>query len=114
MLPLLPALVGALRGHYARLRAIGPFALLIGTPRRATIANHPDGGYRLLIDYTDGREWLDLPRSRAAALYHRPTDTEFDAATRLLTARALTWELPWQLDTEANLTCPVTRKEHHR
>ncbi len=101
----------SLRALCCRLRAVGPVALILGTPQRATIANHPDGGYRLLIDYTDGREWLDLPRSRAADLYGRPGDAEFAAAARLLTARHLTWELPWQLDKDGHLTCPVSRRE---
>jgi hypothetical protein len=94
-----------LRALFSRVRLLGPVAVLLGTPQRATIAPYACGGYMLLIDYTDGRERLDLPRR--AEEYDRPDDREFTAAAGHLAARGLAWVLPWQLDVHGNLTAPV-------
>jgi hypothetical protein len=58
----------------------------LGRPQRATIAAVNPAGYILLIDYTNGRDWVDLPgreqdwtnlSTRAAD--ERPSDDELTA-----------------------------------
>jgi hypothetical protein len=111
MLPPLHAL-------FSRVRLLGPVAVLLGTPQRATIAPYACGGYMLLIDYTDGRERLDLAdRYDNLHDYDHPDDRDFTAAADHLAARGLAWVLPWALDQHGNLTAPivpVAREESHR
>ncbi len=111
MLPSLHAL-------WSRARRLGPIAVLLGRPQRATIAPYACGGYLLLIDYDQGRERLDLAdRSGDLADYDHPDDRDFIAAAEHLAARGLVWVLPWQLDQHGNLTAPVVpvaREESNR
>jgi hypothetical protein len=97
-----------LRALWSRVRLLGPVAVLLGTPQRATIAPYACGGYMLLIDYDQGRERLDLAdRSGDLHDYDRPDDRDFTAAADHMAARGLAWVLPWQLDPHGNLTAPV-------
>jgi hypothetical protein len=98
-------MLASLRGLWSRFCLLGPLGVLLGTPQRATIAACGCGGYLLLIDYTDGREWLDLPLRTEE--YDHPDEREFTAAAEHLAARGLAWVLPWQLDGHGNLTAPV-------
>ena len=102
-----------LRALWSRLRLLGPVGVLLGTPQRATIAAAACGGYLMFIDYSDGREWLDLPLRMEE--YDHPDEREFTAAAAHLAARGLAWVLPWQLTAAGDLTAPVVpvaRKEN--
>lgn len=88
----------------------------LGTASRVTIAPAGwGGGYVVMLHRTQGVEWIFLPpRTR---VYDRPDEREFFATSQALTARGLTWVLPWELDRGGNLTAPVTTsdwKEDHR
>ncbi|MEV6695081.1 hypothetical protein AB0M35_26765 [Micromonospora sp. NPDC051196] len=93
----------ALRNAVARLRPRRP--LLIGTPLRVTITAAACGGYTLLIHYTQGTEWVDLPTRMED--YDRPDEREFTAVAAALASRGLTRTTGWQIDTYGRLCAPI-------
>lgn len=102
----------ALRNAVARWRPRRP--ALVGTPVRATITAAACGGYTLLIHYTQGTEWVDLPLRMED--YDRPDEREFTAVAAALAARDLTRLTPWQIDAYGRLCAPIAviRKEADR
>ncbi|MFV2099818.1 hypothetical protein [Micromonospora sp. LOL_024] len=93
----------ALRNAVARWRPRRPF--LIGTPLRATITAAASGGYTLLIQYSQGTEWVDLPLRMEG--YDRPDEREFDAVAVALASRGLTRTTAWQIDAYGRLCAPI-------
>jgi hypothetical protein len=86
----------------------------LGAPQRATIAAVNPTGYILLIDYTNGRDWVDLPgRSQdwtalsPRAADERPSDEELAAVDVELSRRRLLRTQPWGIDTEGRLCAAV-------
>jgi hypothetical protein len=86
----------------------------LGRPQRATIAAVNPAGYILLIDYTNGRDWVDLPgreqdwttlSTRTAD--ERPSDDELTAVDVELARRRLLRTQPWGIDTEGRLCASV-------
>ncbi|RKN44306.1 hypothetical protein [Micromonospora endolithica] len=103
----------ALRAAAARLLPRRPYWL--GTPLRATIAAVTSGGgYVLLITYSQGTEWVDLPARTEP--YDRPDDREFTAVAAALAARGLARTEAWAIDTNARLCASINpvRKEARR
>ncbi|OJF09785.1 hypothetical protein [Couchioplanes caeruleus] len=85
----------------------------LGPASRVTIAPAGWCGYALKIHRNQGVEWIDLPRRNR--VYDRPDEHQLRAVCEALAERRLTWVLPWGLDSEGNLTAPVTplvRKEN--
>ncbi|MDT4991083.1 MAG: hypothetical protein QOH97_975 [Actinoplanes sp.] len=88
----------------------------LGTPQRATIAAVNPVGYILLIDYTNGRDWVDLPGRRQSENWtalstsaddNRPSDEELNAVDTELTTRRLVRIEAWGVDVEGRLCASV-------
>jgi hypothetical protein len=88
----------------------------LGSPQRATVAAVVPAGYVLLIDYTNGRDWVTLrprhPGEQWTALSTRPTDdrpieSELAAVDAALSARRLVRTEPWGIDVEGRLCASI-------
>jgi hypothetical protein len=110
MLPSLRALLSAL----TRLRPRRNWFL--GTPQRATIAAVAPAGYILLIDYTNGRDWVTLPARRpgeewtalsTAVTDDRPDERELTAVDAALADRRLIRTQPWGIDNNGRLCADI-------
>jgi hypothetical protein len=91
-----------------------PHLWWLGKPYRVTIISTASGTY-LQVHHTQGTEWIELP-ARAGSR-DRSDDRERAAAAAALGSRGLTWTLPWQLDSNGDLTAeatPLTRREDTR
>lgn len=89
----------------------------LGAPQRATIAAVNPAGYILLIDYTNGRDWVDFPGRRRGkdwtalsthATDERPNDDELTAVDAELSTRRLVRTQAWGVDSEGRLCAPVS------
>jgi hypothetical protein len=99
--------MGSVRSVLARLRPRPNWFL--GVPQRATVAAVIPAGYILLIDYSNGRDWVSLPPRRAGeewsalsteATDDRPTEQELAAVDAALAARRLVRNEPWGIDVD--------------
>ncbi|MER7894357.1 hypothetical protein ABTX15_31590 [Micromonospora sp. NPDC094482] len=93
----------ALRKAATRWRHRRP--IWLGIPLRATIAAAACGGYTLLIQYSQGTEWVDLPIRMQE--YDRPDEREFTAVAAALAERGLMRTTAWQIDQYARLCAPI-------
>jgi hypothetical protein len=99
------------------LRSLGPHSnWFLGSPQRATVAAVVPAGYVLLIDYTNGRDWVTLPPRHPGeewtALSTHPTDdrpneSELAAVDEALAARRLVRTEPWGIDVESRLCASI-------
>lgn len=105
----------AVRTVLARLRPRPNWFL--GAPQRATIAAVNPAGYILLIDHTNGRDWVDFPGRRRGEDWtalstrttdDRPSEDELTAVDAELTTRRLVRTQAWGIDGEGRLCAPVS------
>jgi hypothetical protein len=110
MLPSLQVLLTAL----TRLRPRPNWFL--GAPRRVTIAAVVPAGYILLIDYTNGRDWVTLPTRRPGDQWtalstdvgdDRPDERELMAVDAALADRRLIRTESWGIDINGRLCASI-------
>src|SRR3954447_14327664 len=92
------------------LRRFGPRSnWFLGTPLRATIAPVLPAGYILLIDYSNGRDWVTLHGGQPGEDWTslatevtdgRPTEQDLAAIDAALADRQLSRTEPWGIDLE--------------
>jgi hypothetical protein len=111
MLPPLQSLLTALVGLRPRPN------WWLGVPQRATIAAVAPAGYILLIDYSNGRDWVSLPTRQPGDDWtalstrvtdDRPDDGELTAVDAALAVRRLARIEPWGIDIDGRLCASVT------
>lgn len=88
----------------------------LSRPRRATIAAAAPTGYVLLINYTNGTDWVTLltrrPGEEWTALAtditdDRPNEHELTAVDAALAERRLTRTEPWGIDANGRLCAAI-------